>query len=195
MNARAYTLLATMIRGDQLVAESARLKQLYASSNVPKAACKYWYKLQEICGPAEEMDEVMMKEELGKLSLNHTNNPEELALRIAAIVNNHQTTLPQKRKITIITSCGMIHHGNIIHQENKLRQLTEQPSRKALPEELIKAMHDCWILHGKGKYYNPPEAVGKTDASKTNLADVEGKMCNYCGKAHDEKTMLEENKR
>ena len=53
----------------------------------------------------------------------------------------------------------------------------EQPSRKALPEELIKAMHDCWILCGKGKYYNPPKAVGETADSETNLADVEGKTC------------------
>ena len=62
------------------------------------------------------------------------------------------------------------------------------PSRKALPEELIKAMHDCWILRGKGKYYVPPKAAaGKTSASETNLADVEGETCDYYGKAHGER--------
>ena len=39
MNAKAYALLTTMIRGDRLIAEFARLKQLYANSDVPKAAC------------------------------------------------------------------------------------------------------------------------------------------------------------
>ena len=98
MNVRAYALLTMMVRGDRLVSEFARLKQLYASSDVSKAACRYCHKLQEIYRPAEETDEVSMEEELNKLSLNHTKDPEELALRIAAIVNKHRTTLPQKRK-------------------------------------------------------------------------------------------------
>ena len=60
--------------------------------------------------------------------------------------------------------------------------------RKAFPEELIKAMHDCWILRGKGTYYVPPKAAaGKRSASETNLADVEGEACDYCGKVHGER--------
>ena len=162
--------------------------ELCASSDVPRAACRYWHKLQEIYRPAEETDEVTMEEQLNNLSLNHTEDPEELALRIAAIVMKHQTTLPQKRKITIITTCGMVHYGDIIHQENKLRLLRETPSRKALPEELIKAMHDCWIMRGKGKYYVPPKvATSKASASETNLADVEGEACDYCGKVRGKK--------
>ena len=58
MNARAYALLTTMVKGNRLVAEFARIRQLYASSDAPRAACRYWHKLQEIYRPAEKMDEV-----------------------------------------------------------------------------------------------------------------------------------------
>ena len=75
--------------------------------------------------------------------------------------------------------------------ENKLKQATTTPSRKASPEELIKAMHDCWILRGKGKNYNPPKSAGKAEDAKTNLAEVDGsgdgKPCSYCGKVHGSK--------
>ena len=47
MNAKCYALLTTMVEGNQFISEFARLKQLYAADNVPKAACHYWSKLQE----------------------------------------------------------------------------------------------------------------------------------------------------
>ena len=141
MNAKAYALLTTMIKGDRLISEFARLKQLHASSTVLKAACRYWHKLQEVYRPNEETDDVAMEEELRKLTLNHTDDPERLALRIAEVQNKHRTTMTQKRKLAIITCCGMAHYSDIIHMENKLKQATEQPPRKASSEELIKAIH------------------------------------------------------
>lgn len=190
--AKTYALLTTMISGDRLISEFARLKKLHASSAVPKAACRYWVKLQEIYRPNEETDDVAMEEELRKLALNHTEDPERLALRIAAVQNKHRSTMTQKRKLAIITCCGMVHYADIIHMENKLRQLAERPSIKASPDDLIKAMHDCWILRGKGKNYNPPKSVGMAEvSSKTNLAEVDGsgdgKPCSYCGKVHGSK--------
>ena len=174
MNAQCYALLTTMVEGERLISEFARLKQLYAADNVPKAACRYWNKLQEIYRPDEETDNVTMEEALRKLTLNHTEDPELLAVRIAEIANKHRATLTMKRKLAIITCCGMVHYSEAIHNENKLRQLTSQPSRKATPEELIKSMHDLWILRSKGKNYNPPKSVGKGAESETNLADVDG---------------------
>ena len=63
MNAKAHSLLMTMIRGQRLIAEFARLKQLYANSDVPKAACRYWHKFQEIYRPDEKTDNVTMEDE------------------------------------------------------------------------------------------------------------------------------------
>ena len=98
MNAKAYALLTTMIRGRRFFAKFARLKQLYANSDVPKAACRYLHKLQEIYRPDEDTDDVTIEKELRKLTINHTDDPEELVLRIAAIVNKHKCRLPLKRK-------------------------------------------------------------------------------------------------
>ena len=183
-NAKAFAVLTTMVKGERLISEFARLKQLYASDNVP-------HKLQKNYRPDEETDDVLMEEELRKLTLNHTEDPEQLALRITAIANKRRSTLTMKRKLTIITCCGMVHCADIIHVENKLRQLTETPSRKATPEELIKAMHDCWILRGKDKSYNPLKTGGKAADSESNLAEVDGsgdgKSCTYCGKVHRDK--------
>ena len=38
MNAKCYALSTTMVEGDRLISEFARLKQIYSADNVPKAA-------------------------------------------------------------------------------------------------------------------------------------------------------------
>jgi hypothetical protein len=140
-------------------------------------ACKVWEALLEEYQPDDTIASAEMLRALTNLKLGKNENPKQLGLRMAKILNQYRSTIDEKSKVAIVVKCGGQRYAGVIRSESK--DIKREKGRDPTANELVKAMSDEWRLGGGD---NPSADDTVIDPNEASLASGEtGDKCYNCG--------------
>ena len=103
-------------------------------------ACKVWEALLEEYQPDDTIASAEMLRVLTNLKLGKNENPKQLGLRMAKILNKYRATIDEKSKVAIAVKCGGQQYAGVIRSESK--DIEREKGRDPTANELVKAMSD-----------------------------------------------------
>ena len=132
-------------------------------------AWKVWKIFHERFAPDDATSEMSMENELMKLKLKKTEDPMDLDDKIAGVAVKYGCIVTDKDRYKTIIWASKNVYSNLISTTEQTYMLTQ--SRKSTATELLKAMHNSWLLSPSANKTGN-EDDGGDDSEPTDVALV-----------------------